>query len=628
MIPSRPSPSFDHGGVDVAPVMIPHGPIHGQPCLYSYPSHILGHFDRTGSYDETYSNETRLKTVAPFESQIPSKDMECTSSFLPQRRFDTTPRAIFPQKLENESDFPAPRLYDTKPIPSPYCHSNGNHNDYIVDRSRVPVPADSWKDTPQGYVPDRAGSFNRFNGGNFDAKKYMNDIQGDVLNDSIHPVVPQSIFSATSRECQPPYHFIRFPSKMFHKISTENQIPYLNQTTSASKAVKVTGQGASTMIPDRKDVNQALTGSHLNQALISSDIDGLKAIDTVASKLGTVIYENLGESTSIQATNENIDLAKRLREIASEEPYIWGCTCKKSKCLKLYCQCFGSASKCGSMCRCVSCFNNSEYEQLRKSAVRAVLSRNPNAFDKKLGVTTVNSDPEKSATFTCKCRKSACLKKYCECFNADRECQSACRCVDCQNKPPSDEPFKVRPEIFVPQSEVVEKINKNERMKDAVQNLALLKNNSPLQSTESLSRPSLATAVVSKDDDDSIMIANPIPSHCNGGSLQGMDILALAALSELKSLSREDHSAAKMMRTSSTSTCGSSFDDCQGQRVCDSSERTANMYCSSPEHDELPLKKRCFQQISSSNIEHQSTINSAMSLDEKKRKDYTLTVVE
>mmetsp|Transcript_401 Transcript_401/g.671 ORF Transcript_401/g.671 Transcript_401/m.671 type:complete len:460 (-) Transcript_401:71-1450(-) len=35
----------------------------------------------------------------------------------------------------------------------------------------------------------------------------------------------------------------------------------------------------------------------------------------------------------------------------------------------------------------------------------------------------------------CKCRKSFCVKKYCECFQNGVKCGSNCRCVDCRNQP-------------------------------------------------------------------------------------------------------------------------------------------------------------------------------------------------
>ncbi|KAL7544492.1 hypothetical protein ACHAWF_007871, partial [Thalassiosira exigua] len=53
------------------------------------------------------------------------------------------------------------------------------------------------------------------------------------------------------------------------------------------------------------------------------------------------------------------------------------CTCKKSKCLKLYCQCFASSVMCGVRCRCRDCLNTPEQEKARGQAVRKLLTRNP-----------------------------------------------------------------------------------------------------------------------------------------------------------------------------------------------------------------------------------------------------------
>lgn len=35
-----------------------------------------------------------------------------------------------------------------------------------------------------------------------------------------------------------------------------------------------------------------------------------------------------------------------------------GCTCKKSNCLKKYCECYGKGEYCSPSCKCVECFNN------------------------------------------------------------------------------------------------------------------------------------------------------------------------------------------------------------------------------------------------------------------------------
>jgi Tesmin/TSO1-like CXC domain, cysteine-rich domain len=33
----------------------------------------------------------------------------------------------------------------------------------------------------------------------------------------------------------------------------------------------------------------------------------------------------------------------------------------------------------------------------------------------------------------CNCKKSGCLKKYCECFQAGIFCSDNCKCIDCKN---------------------------------------------------------------------------------------------------------------------------------------------------------------------------------------------------
>jgi len=59
------------------------------------------------------------------------------------------------------------------------------------------------------------------------------------------------------------------------------------------------------------------------------------------------------------------------------------CNCKRSKCLKLYCDCFAFGQGCGPECNCQDCANKEGNEE-RKLAIDAILDRNPNAFKPKI----------------------------------------------------------------------------------------------------------------------------------------------------------------------------------------------------------------------------------------------------
>ena len=59
------------------------------------------------------------------------------------------------------------------------------------------------------------------------------------------------------------------------------------------------------------------------------------------------------------------------------------CNCKKSRCLKLYCECFAAQKFCQE-CNCLNCANLQANIEEKEKVVTALLSRNPNAFKPKL----------------------------------------------------------------------------------------------------------------------------------------------------------------------------------------------------------------------------------------------------
>ncbi|KQK20630.1 protein tesmin/TSO1-like CXC 2 [Brachypodium distachyon] len=119
------------------------------------------------------------------------------------------------------------------------------------------------------------------------------------------------------------------------------------------------------------------------------------------------------------------------------------CSCKKSKCLKLYCECFAAGVYCSEPCSCLGCLNKPIHEEIVLSTRKQIEFRNPLAFAPKVirlsdaGQET-QEDPNNTPASArhkrgCNCKKSSCLKKYCECYQGGVGCSSNCRCESCKN---------------------------------------------------------------------------------------------------------------------------------------------------------------------------------------------------
>lgn len=93
------------------------------------------------------------------------------------------------------------------------------------------------------------------------------------------------------------------------------------------------------------------------------------------------------------------------------------CTCKSKSCLKLYCSCFAANQYCNSECLCSDC---------------------PNKLTNEINVTKAHQASQerrirRMLIAGCYCKKSRCLKKYCECYKKGVPCLFNCQCEGCCN---------------------------------------------------------------------------------------------------------------------------------------------------------------------------------------------------
>ena len=171
-------------------------------------------------------------------------------------------------------------------------------------------------------------------------------------------------------------------------------------------------------------------------------------------------YTNNNNTNNINNIN-NINNTNKINYIKNEsmEPNNKiHCTCKKTKCIKKYCECYSSKVYCQN-CKCENCENkpylidnnnnnsiNKKEEEINESKIIKQISDSDIICD-------INDNYLKKLII-CTCSKSGCNKNYCECFKAKVKCNNKCRCIKCLNKPddtiPLDEEKMITKSISAP----------------------------------------------------------------------------------------------------------------------------------------------------------------------------------
>ena len=201
----------------------------------------------------------------------------------------------------------------------------------------------------------------------------------------------------------------------------------MNPQTEKNNQLKLTFQNTNGENIEKNNItlldqkrNRILSQNSLNDSDIEMNKTPLSSLNLNHPKINFFpnIPQILDKKMSIDLNeNQNNNFQNNKNEI--------GCNCKNSFCLKRYCECFTRMKYCNSSCQCKNCFNTNLHEKERNEAIKNYISKSPISFKK------INIDMN---NLSCFCKKSNCLKKYCECYQMGMKCSLNCKCIDCRNR--------------------------------------------------------------------------------------------------------------------------------------------------------------------------------------------------
>ena len=219
------------------------------------------------------------------------------------------------------------------------------------------------------------------------------------------------------------------------------------------------------------------TGLRQSHFFPNSSIPVMTAKDIATKEITDQILKQIQEEENNYKTQnmekmefETQDL--KLDQNTNSKSTQMACSCKKSKCLQRYCECFRTRGFCSEACSCSDCHNTEEFEDVRDQFMREQLERNPSSFSSKI----INLSTTMIYAKGCNCKKTECMKNYCECYAAKVKCTALCKCSGCLNGDQTIQEENLQ--IFIAKNPKKRKKSEKNFQKSLVEKLSIRKNTS------------------------------------------------------------------------------------------------------------------------------------------------------